>query len=145
MNRPRTVRAAPGQRQGGATVLVVTRKPYTWRVKAKIYHNPRCSKSRATLALQRERGREHEIIDNNATPPSKTTQRELMRKLGGPALAMVRTEEQEFRPHAQRALTDEEVVDLLAAEPRLLQRPIVEIGGSVRIGRPPERVLELIE
>jgi len=114
-------------------------------VKAKIYHNPRCSKSRATLALLRERGLELEIIDYIAAPPSKATLRELMRKLGGPALAMVRTEEQEFRPHAQRALTDEEVVDLLAAEPRLLQRPIVEIGGSVRIGRPPERVLELIE
>jgi len=114
-------------------------------VKAKIYHNPRCSKSRATLALLRARGLELEIIDYIATPPSKATLRELMRKLGGPALAMVRTEEQEFRPHAQRALTDEEVVDLLAAEPRLLQRPIVEIGGSVRIGRPPERVLELIE
>ena len=145
MNRPRTARAAPGQREDAATVLVVTPKPYTWRVKAKIYHNPRCSKSRATLALLRERGLELEIIDYIAAPPSKATLRELMRKLGGPALAMVRTEEQEFRPHAQRALTDEDVVDLLAAEPRLLQRPIVEIGGSVRIGRPPERVLELIE
>ena len=58
---------------------------------------------------------------------------------------MVRTAEQEFRPHAQRALTDEEVIDLPAAEPRLLQRPIVEIGGAARIGRPPERVLELVE
>jgi arsenate reductase len=114
-------------------------------MKAKIYHNPRCSKSRATLALLRERGIEPEIVDYIATPPSRATLRELMRKLGGPALAMVRTEEQEFRPHAQRALTDEEVIDLLATEPRLLQRPIVEIGGAARIGRPPERVLELIE
>jgi arsenate reductase (glutaredoxin) len=114
-------------------------------MKAKIYHNPRCSKSRATLALLRERGVELEIIDYIATPPSKATLRELLRKLGGPALAMVRTEDQEFRPHAQRALTDDEVVELLAAEPRLLQRPIVEIGRAARIGRPPERVLELIE
>jgi len=145
MNRPSTVREALRHRQGASTVLVVTPKPYTWRVKAKIYHNPRCSKSRATLALLRERGVELEIIDYIATPPSKATLRELMRKLGVPALAMVRTEDQEFRPHAQRALTDEEVVDLLAAEPRLLQRPIVEIGRAARIGRPPERVLELIE
>jgi arsenate reductase (glutaredoxin) len=114
-------------------------------MKAKIYHNPRCSKSRATLALLRERGVELEIIDYIATPPSKATLRNLWRKLGGPALAMVRTEEQEFRPHAQRALTDDEVVELLAAEPRLLQRPIVELGNSARIGRPPERVLELFE
>jgi len=145
MNRPSTVREAFRHRQGASAVLVVTPKPYTWRVKAKIYHNPRCSKSRATLALLRERGVDLEIIDYIATPPSKATLRELMRKLGGPALAMVRTEDQEFRPHAQRALTDEEVVDLLAAEPRLLQRPIVEIGRAARIGRPPERVLELIE
>jgi arsenate reductase len=114
-------------------------------MRAKIYHNPRCSKSRATLALLRERGLELEIIDYITSPPSKGTLRELLRKLGGPALAMVRTEDQEFRPHAQRALTDDEVIDLLAAEPRLLQRPIVEIGGAARIGRPPERVLELVE
>jgi arsenate reductase len=114
-------------------------------MKAKIYHNPRCSKSRATLTLLRERGVDLEIIDYIAAPPTKATLRELMGKLGGPALAMVRTEDQEFRPHAQRALTDEEVIDLLVAEPRLLQRPIVEIGASARIGRPPERVLELIE
>jgi arsenate reductase (glutaredoxin) len=114
-------------------------------MKAKIYHNPRCSKSRATLAILRERGIELEVVDYIATPPSKAALRELLRKLGGPALAMVRTEEQEFRPHAQRALTDEEVVDLLAAEPRLLQRPIVEVGDAARIGRPPERVLELFE
>jgi arsenate reductase len=114
-------------------------------MKAKIYHNPRCSKSRATLALLRDRGIELEIIDYIATPPSKATLRELMRKLGGPALAIVRTEDQEFRPHAQRALSDAEVVDLLAAEPRLLQRPIVELGETARIGRPPERVLELFE
>ena len=114
-------------------------------MKAKIYHNPRCSKSRATLAILRERGVDLEIIDYIATPLSKAKLRELMRKLGGPALAMVRTEDQEFRPHAQRALTEEEVVDLLAAEPRLLQRPIVELGASARNGRPPERVLELIE
>ena len=114
-------------------------------MKAKIYHNPRCSKSRATLALLRERGIELEVIDYIATPPSKSTLRALLRKLGGPALAMVRTADQEFRPHAQRALTDDEVVDLLAAEPRLLQRPIVELGESARIGRPPEHVLELFE
>ena len=95
--------------------------------------------------LLRIHGIEPEVVDYIATPPSRATLRELWSKLGGPALAMVRTEEQEFRPHAQRALTDEEVIDLLAAEPRLLQRPIVEIGGAARIGRPPERVLELIE
>ena len=114
-------------------------------MKAKIYHNPRCSKSRATLALLQDRGVELEIVDYLAAPLSKATLRALRRKLGGPALAMVRTADQEFRPHAQRALSDEEVVDLLATEPRLLQRPIVELDDTARIGRPPERVLELFE
>lgn len=114
-------------------------------MKAKIYHNPRCSKSRAALALLTERGVDFEVVDYVSTPLSKMQLRELKSKLGIPALAMVRTNEPEFRPHAQRALTDDEVIDLLAAEPRLLQRPIVELGAKARIGRPPERVLELFE
>jgi arsenate reductase len=69
----------------------------------------------------------------------------LLRKLGGPALAIVRTDEPEFRPYAGRALSDDEIVALLAAQPRLLQRPIVELGSEARIGRPPDRVLELFE
>jgi arsenate reductase (glutaredoxin) len=114
-------------------------------MKAKIYHNPRCSKSRAALDLLRERGVEPEVVDYLATPPSPATLRLLMRKLGGPSLKMVRTDEPEFRPHAGRSLSDEEIVDLLHAEPRLLQRPIVELGEAARIGRPPERVLELFK
>lgn len=114
-------------------------------MKAKIYHNPRCSKSRAALALLTERGIDLEVVDYLDTPPSKSRLRELLGKLGGSALAMVRTNEPEFRPHAQRALSDDEVIDLLAAQPRLLQRPIVELGAKACIGRPPERVLELFE
>lgn len=114
-------------------------------MKARIYHNPRCSKSRATLALLEQRGIELEIVDYLATPPSKATLRTLMRKLDGPALAMVRTGEPEFKPHSGRDLGEDDVVELLAAEPRLLQRPIVEVGDKARIGRPPEQVLELFE
>jgi arsenate reductase len=114
-------------------------------MKAKIYHNPRCSKSRAALALLNDRGIEVEVVDYIASPLAKTALRQLWRKIGGPALALVRTADPEFRPHAQRALTDDEVLDLLAAEPRLLQRPIVELGPAARVGRPPERVLELFE
>lgn len=114
-------------------------------MKAKIYHNPRCSKSRATLALLEQRGIDLEIVDYLATPPSKATLRELMRKLDGPALAMVRTGEPEFKPYLGRALGNDDVAALLAEVPRLLQRPIVELGDRARIGRPPEQVLELFE
>ena len=114
-------------------------------MKAKIYHNPRCSKSRATLALLRDRAVAVDVVDYLETPPSKATIRALRRRLGGDALEMVRTAEPEFLPYAGRALSDEEILDLLVAEPRLLQRPIVELGDRARIGRPPERVLELFE
>lgn len=114
-------------------------------MKAKIYHNPRCSKSRATLALLTERRVDLEVIEYLEAPPSKATLRDLMRKLDGPALAMVRTDEPEFKPYAGRTLTDEEIIALLVEHPRLLQRPIVELGAKAQFGRPPERVLELLE
>ena len=114
-------------------------------MKARIYHNPRCSKSRAALALLTDRGVEFAVVDYLAAPPSKTELRGLARKLGAPALTLVRTDEPEFRPYEGRALSDEEIFDLLVEQPRLLQRPIVELGDRARIGRPPERVLELLE
>lgn len=112
---------------------------------AKIYHNPRCSKSRATLALLRERGVGVEIVDYLATPPSRDVLRRLLGKLGKPALTMVRTGEPEFEPFKARTLDEDQILDLLVAHPKLLQRPIVELDSKARIGRPPEQVLELFE
>lgn len=114
-------------------------------MKARIYHNPRCSKSRATLALLTARAVELAVVNYLETPLSKNELRELARKLGAPALTLVRVGEPEFEAHAGRALSDDEVFDLLVAHPRLLQRPIVELGDRALIGRPPERVLELFE
>jgi len=115
-------------------------------MKARIYHNPRCSKSRATLALLTERGVDLEIIDYLAQPPSRETLRSLLRKLGVAPLAIVRTDEPEYRSAVAdgRVPTDEELLDWLVTQPRLLQRPIVEIGERAALGRPPERVLELL-
>jgi arsenate reductase len=114
-------------------------------MRAKIYHNPRCSKSRAALALLAERTVDFDVVEYLDTPLSKETLRELTHKLGTPVLALVRTEEPEFREHSGRALSDDALLDLLVAHPRLVQRPIVELGEQARIGRPPERVLELFE
>jgi len=114
-------------------------------MKAKIYHNPRCSKSRATLALLAERRVETEIVDYLTNPPSRETLARLLRKLGQPAITLVRTGDPEFAEYAGRKLDDDEILDLLVTLPRLLQRPIVEIGARARIGRPPEQVLELLE
>ncbi|HUQ53404.1 MAG TPA: glutaredoxin domain-containing protein, partial [Gammaproteobacteria bacterium] len=75
-------------------------------MKAKIYHNPRCSKSRATLALLTEHAVPYDVVDYLATPLSKTKLRELAHKLGAPALTLVRTEEPEFRDYVGRTLSD---------------------------------------
>ncbi len=116
-------------------------------MKARIYHNPGCSKSRATLALLEQRGIDVEIIDYLHAPPAKTTLQELLRKLGTQAADLVRTNEPEYRAAvpAGHDPSPEELLDLLVETPRLLQRPIVEVGARAVIGRPPENVLELIE
>lgn len=116
-------------------------------MKAKIYHNPRCSKSRAALALLQARGVDIEIIDYLKTPPSKATLQALLAKLGIDAAALVRVSEPEYREAAPQGRTPsaDELLDLIVRIPRLLQRPIVEVGSEARIGRPPERVLELLE
>jgi len=112
-------------------------------MKARIYHNPRCSKSRATLTLLAERGVETEIVDYLENPPSRETLAKLLRKLGQPAITLVRTGDPEFGEYAGWKLDDDEILDMLVALPRL-QRPIVEVGARARIGRPPEQILELL-
>ncbi len=115
-------------------------------MKPRIYHNPRCSKSRGALALLTERGTEIEVIEYLASPPTRRDLEGLLRKLALPALAMVRTDEPEYRAAvaAGCGVSDDELIDLLVAQPRLLQRPIFESADRAVIGRPPERVLELL-
>ncbi|MGD2167384.1 MAG: arsenate reductase (glutaredoxin) [Gammaproteobacteria bacterium] len=112
----------------------------------RIYHNPRCSKSRATLALLETHGIEHEVVEYLQAPPERAELEMLLRKLGCRAADIVRFNEPEF---AQTGLSkDADDAALLAAieqHPKLLQRPIVEHGERARIGRPPEAVLELFE
>jgi len=116
-------------------------------MKARIYHNPSCSKSRAALALLEARDIEPEIVEYLNTPPTVETLRRLIRKLGLAPKDLVRTSEAEFKTAGidLDAADDEAIFAILHDHPRLLQRPIVELGAAARIGRPPERVLELFE
>jgi arsenate reductase len=110
-----------------------------------IYHNPRCSKSRAALALLRERGIEPTVIEYLRTPPDERTLVDLLDRLGLPASAILRRKEEAFRlAHADRALSDQELIAVLVAHPELLERPIVRCGSRAVIARPPERVLEIL-
>lgn len=111
-----------------------------------IYHNPRCSKSRQTLALLQERGVEPRIVEYLKTPPDIATLTEFATALGG-ARAMLRQGEAEY---AELGLGDAKKPDAallkaMHAHPILIERPIVTDGRRVVIGRPPEAVLALLK
>lgn len=112
----------------------------------KIYHNPRCSKSRATLALLQARDIEIEIIEYQLSPPTPNALQDIVEKLGCQVADVVRFNEPAFRDSGLgRDAADDELLALIAAKPILLERPIVVVGDRARIGRPPEAVLELFE
>ncbi|HWA12928.1 MAG TPA: arsenate reductase (glutaredoxin) [Burkholderiales bacterium] len=110
-----------------------------------IYHNPRCSKSRETLALIEGRGVEAQVIEYLKTPPTKEQLRALLGKLGMKPGALVRKGEPVYKEaFAGRTLTDEQWLDALAKHPILIERPIVVKGAKAVLGRPPENVLALL-
>lgn len=111
-----------------------------------IYHNRKCSKSRATLALLRERGIEPEIIEYLKTPPDVATLNELLRRLGIEPRALMRKGESVYhdRNLSNPQLSRDALVAAMASDPILIERPIVVHGGRARLGRPPEAVLEII-
>ncbi len=109
-----------------------------------IYHNPRCTKSRETLALLREQGVDPEVVEYLKTPPSKAGLRELA-KLLGDAHALLRTKEKEYKAlDLSPESTTAAIVEAIAEHPILLERPIVVCGGKAAIGRPPESVLRIL-
>ncbi|MBI4755475.1 MAG: arsenate reductase (glutaredoxin) [Betaproteobacteria bacterium] len=110
-----------------------------------IFHNPRCSKSRGALALLEAQGVHARVVEYLKTPPSREELRELLRKLGARPEDIVRKGEELYKTRFKdRALGDEEWLDVLAANPILIERPIVVVGERAVVGRPPERVLELL-
>ena len=112
----------------------------------RLYHNPRCSKSRGALELLHERGIEPRVIAYLETPPTAVELRELLGLLGMPARGLLRQGEDEYAMLglADPALPDDALVAAMAAHPRLIERPIFVHGGRAVIGRPPEAVLELL-
>lgn len=112
----------------------------------RILHNPRCSKSRATLALLQERGLEPQITLYLENPPDAGELRSILGKLGIPARNLIRTGEAEYRELglANSSLSENQLVAAMVANPRLIERPIVLANGRAAIGRPPEAVLEIL-
>ena len=112
----------------------------------KIYHNPKCSKSRATLALLEEQGVEAEIVKYLETPPSKEELKALLKMLGLNASELMRTKEEIYKELELQDIIDEEaLIEAMVANPKLIERPIVVKDGKAAIGRPIENIVELLK
>lgn len=111
-----------------------------------LYHNPHCSKSRAALDLLTAHGIQPQLVPYLEQPPSATALRELLALLDLPARALLRTGEAEYGALglADASLDDGALIAAMAAHPRLIERPVFVHAGRAVIGRPPERVLELL-
>ncbi len=111
-----------------------------------LYHNPRCSKSRQTLALLEENGVSPEIVLYLDTPPGAAELKVLLGKLGIDARALLRKGEEAYKSEglADASLSDDELVAAMMAHPKLIERPIVVKGDRAVLGRPPENVLDLL-
>lgn len=111
-----------------------------------IYHNPRCSKSRQTLALLEENGIEPKVVLYLQTPPSATQLGKLGKALGMKARQFMRSKESEYKELnlANKDLSEKALLAAMAENPKLIERPIVVKGDKAVLGRPPENVLSLI-
>jgi arsenate reductase len=111
----------------------------------KIYHNNRCSKSREACSILEEEGVKFETIEYLKTPPSQKEIKDLLKMLGLKAEGIVRKSELLFKEKfANKKLTEAQWIKALADNPILIERPIIVKGNKAVIGRPPEKVLELI-
>ena len=110
-----------------------------------IYHNPRCSKSRQTLALLQEHGVEPEIIEYLITPPTESELDHLLILLAKEPIELMRKGEEEFKTYIKdKNLSRSESITLMVAHPKMIERPIVVNGNKAAIGRPPESVLDIL-
>lgn len=112
----------------------------------KIYHNPRCSKSRETLKLIEGKGLEPVVVEYLKTPPDKETLRQLIQQLGIKPRELLRIHEEEYKQAGldDVSMSDEEVIAAMVKYPQLIERPIVVCDGKAIIGRPPVKVLDIL-
>lgn len=111
-----------------------------------IYHNPRCSKSRATLKLLEEKGVEPDIVEYLKTPPSKAELKRILDGLGMAPRDLMRKKEAPYKELklADESLGNDELIEAIVENPVLMERPVVVKDGKYALGRPPENVLEIL-
>jgi arsenate reductase len=112
----------------------------------RLYHNSRCSKSRSALALVEQHGKPFEVIHYLETPPGASELKTLLSQLGITARQLLRTGEDEYRELglADPSLSEDALIAAMVKHPRLIERPIVVADGKAVIGRPPEKVLDIL-
>jgi len=113
------------------------------KTNVEIWHNPRCSKSRQTLALLEEQGVGPTIVRYLDEPPTKTRLKAVAKLLGGPE-NLIRKKEAAFEERDLKGASKAQLIDAMAEEPKLIERPVVITAKGARIGRPPESVLEVL-
>lgn len=109
-----------------------------------LYHNARCGKSRAALALLRERGVEPAIVEYLTTPPSPAELARVLALLGMRPRELLRRKEAHAAGLDDPALDDAALIAAMVANPIVIERPIAVAANAARVGRPPERVLEIL-
>jgi len=111
-----------------------------------IYHNPRCSKSRASLAILEEHQVTSKIVEYLESPPDADELKRLLAMLGMSARELMRTGEAVYQTLglADSSHTEEELVEIMVANPILIERPIVVSGNKAVIGRPPEKIVDIL-
>ncbi len=111
----------------------------------KIYHNPRCSKSRAGLKFIQDAGKEVEIIEYLKNPPTKKELKEILKMLGMKPLELIRKNESIFKEQFKgKTFTDDQWIEIMVENPKLIERPIVVKGNKAVLGRPTEKIKELL-
>ncbi len=112
----------------------------------KIYHNPRCSKSRQTLQLLEDNNVKPEIIEYLKTPPSREELEQVLDMLNLEPRKLMRTKEKEYKELGldNPSLNRDKLITAMLENPKLIERPIVIKDGKAAIGRPPEQVLEIL-
>ena len=111
----------------------------------KIYHNPRCSKSRQTLALLEENGVVPEVVLYLENIPTANELKDLLRKLDITPMQLIRKGEKDWKENFKgKELSDEQLITAMIAYPKLIERPILVKDTKAVLGRPPENALELL-
>ena len=111
----------------------------------KIYHNPRCSKSRQGLQLLENSNQDFEIVDYQNNPPTEKELKEILKMLDFEPIQLVRKNEAIWKEnYKNKELTDDEIIKAMSSHPKLIERPIVISGNKAVLGRPPENINQLL-